>query len=356
MAEQARERQSKIRTALEDWLARKLGADGGLVHIENMRTPEGAGHSNETILLDAAWQENGRDRRRALVARLQPSVSKVFDEYDLALQYRVMDLLGSSAVPVPRLIGFEDDATLLGVPFYVMESVSGQIPPDRPPYHAAGWVTELAIEQRRQLWWSGVETMAKIHVLDWRAAGFGFLAGDRNERTPLERQLADYEAYLRRTMGGREHSACEAALDWMHRHRPAPREPVALCWGDARLSNMIFVDCRCVAVLDWEMITLGNPLQDLAWWITLDRCLSEGIGLPRLEGLPGRDETAARWAELTRLPTGDLRFYEVFAAFRFAAILARIGSHMKADGEMPPDSDFDTNNLATQILEKLLVE
>ena len=78
------------------------------------------------------------------------------------------------------------------------------------------------------------------------------------------------------------------------------------------------------AVLDWEMATFGNPLQDLAWWNFIDRGFSEALGVPRLEGIPGYDETIARWQRATGLPVDNYHYYEVFAGFRYALILTRV--------------------------------
>src|SRR5439155_21392253 len=88
---------------------------------------------------------------------------------------------------------------------------------------------------------------------------------------------------------------------------------IALCWGDARLGNQIFAGQTCVAVLDWEMAHLGDPVADLAWWIALDRCFSEGVGAPRLAGFPDRDATIARWEQLTGRRARHFEYYEIFA-------------------------------------------
>ena len=102
------------------------------------------------------------------------------------------------------------------------------------------------------------------------------------------------------------------------------------------------------------MVTLGNPEQDLAWWLFLDRHHSEGISAPRLPGFPGHDETVARYAELTGRPVEHLRYYEVWAGFRFAVIMMRLAQQMMQYGTLPADSDFETNNTVTRLLARLL--
>jgi aminoglycoside phosphotransferase (APT) family kinase protein len=117
---------------------------------------------------------------------------------------------------------------------------------------------------------------------------------------------------------------------------------------------MIFRDGRCVAVLDWEMATLGNPEQDFAWALFLDRHHSEGVEAPRLEGFPSREATLARYEEKSGLKVEHLHYYEVFAAVRFGIIMMRIGQQFNHYGLIPDESDFEVNNIVTRLLAKLL--
>jgi aminoglycoside phosphotransferase (APT) family kinase protein len=142
----------------------------------------------------------------------------------------------------------------------------------------------------------------------------------------------------------------EAALGWLHANRPEPDDPLGLCWGDARIGNMIFDHDRCVAVLDWEMVTLGPWEQDLAWWLFLDRHHSEGLGVPRLEGFPSHADTVARYEELMGRRVRNLDYYTVFAGFRFAVVMIRVIAMAVAFGLLPPDTDMGTNNIVTRLL------
>jgi aminoglycoside phosphotransferase (APT) family kinase protein len=272
----------------------------------------------------------------------------------MARQFRVMEILGRTDVPVPRVLWLEDDEQVLGAPFYVMARVEGRIPTDSPPYHMGGWMTEITPEERAAIWWSGLETLARIHRLDPETHGLGFLDLPLAGATALERQLHYYERYLAWAARGRPQPTCEPALEWLRRHRPRGPEPVGVCWGDARIGNMIFQDGGCVAVLDWEMATLGNPEQDLAWFLFLDRHHSEGCGVPRLPGFPPREQSIERWEAWTGRAARHLDYYEVFAAFRFAVIMIRVAQQLTAHGLFPPDSDFETNNTVTALLARIL--
>ncbi len=119
------------------------------------------------------------------------------------------------------------------------------------------------------------------------------------------------------------------------RQRLRPRR-VALCWGDSRLPNLMYRADEVVAVLDWEMAFLGDPEADLGWWCFLDWANNEGYGGPHLDGIPSKDETIARYAELTGHPVEHAHWHEVFAAFRYGVVLARVAIRMRAIGASLP--------------------
>jgi aminoglycoside phosphotransferase (APT) family kinase protein len=185
--------------------------------------------------------------------------------------------------------------------------------------------------------------------------GLGFL-DEPAHGDALAQHLHYYDHYL--TWGVVERTRyplLERALGWLRDHAPAD-EPVALCWGDSRLANQIYSGTDCIGVLDWEMVRLGNPLQDLAWWVALDRCFSEGTGLARLPGLPGRDETLAHWRDRTGRSLAGIDYYEVFALMKFAAIMARLGRQLKHYEILPAEHDMDVNNLGSVTLARKLAE
>lgn len=342
-------------TLLTKWLATKLPTADELT-VSNLGNPSATGFSSDTLLFDLTWKEQGVAHSEGLVVRTEPRGTTVFPAYEIAKQYRVMDVLRPAGIPLPRMFWLEEDESILGAPFFVMSRVDGRIPTDSPPYHAGGWVTEISPGERTSIWWSGLETLAAIHKLDPIALELDFLDTAAEGRTPLERQLTYYRDFLSWALKGRSHPMCESALEWLVKHQPTDDEPVGLCWGDARIGNMIFEQGKCVAVLDWEMVTLGNPEQDLAWYLFLDRHHSEGIDTPRLEGFPNREETIARYEALTGRPVRYPHYYEVFAAFRFGVIMIRVAEQLIGAGIFPADSDFAINNTVTPLITRLLAE
>ncbi|MDX1648892.1 MAG: phosphotransferase family protein [Myxococcota bacterium] len=344
------------REALAPWLRARL-PDATKVELSARAGPSDTGFSSDTLLFDARVEEGGRERVERLVARLEPRGFNVFPHYDVAAQFRILEILGARTdVPVPPVRWLETDEAVLGTPFYVMDRVEGVVPSDSPPMHAGGWVADLSEEERARLWWNGIEVLARIHRLDPFELGLDFAGSPASGADPLEKELGRYEHMVAWGLPEPDrYPLIHRAFAWLRATKPED-EPVGLCWGDSRLANMIFRDLECVAVLDWEMAFLGNPLSDLAWWVTVDRCLSEGIGLPRLAGLPGPEETAERWSALTGRSAEGMAWYQVLSALRFAVIMARIGLQMKHHGILPEDADMDVDNLASSTLARLLEE
>ncbi|MCC6764238.1 MAG: phosphotransferase family protein [Deltaproteobacteria bacterium] len=341
------------RGALGAWLARKLPAAAD-VAIGEVGLPSGSGFSNETLLIEASWREDGAPVSARLVARVRPTAYAIFPEYDLHRQYRTMELLAPSGVPVPRMRWYEEDASVLGQPFYVMDRVDGVIPADHPPFATSGWLFDAPPDQQRVLARSALAVLADLHRLDWRALGFEFLARPEYGATPFEQQLGYYAMMLRWAAAGRAMPVVDATLAWLQGRRPEDEPAPSLTWGDARIGNMIFRDFRPVAVLDWEMATLGPGEVDLAWWLVLDRYHTEGVGAAPLPGFPSRAEVIAQWEEGVGRRARDLFYYEVWGAFRFALVLIRIADQMTEYGIMPEGSGFERNNPATQMLAKML--
>jgi aminoglycoside phosphotransferase (APT) family kinase protein len=326
------------RERLAEWFATQL-PDAENLELSELSGPGATGFSSDTLIFDLTWTEGGRQQQRELVARVEPSGLRVFPEYDLDLQFRVLRLLGEKTeVPVPRVLWEEPRGVVLDKPFFVMERVEGRVPPDSPPYHAEGWVAEIAPEERAALWWSGVETLARIHRLDWRELGLAVVGEPPGGATPLEHHLAEIERYMEWVGEGRELSTCAAALDWLKRNRPREKEPVAFCWGDSRLGNMLF----------------HSPEEDFAWWLFFDRHHSEGCEVPRLPGFPSREETVDRYQAWVGREVKHLDYYEIFAAFRFTLIMVRVAQQLKAYELLPADSDFEVNNTSSRLLARML--
>lgn len=342
----------ELRARLQDWFAAKLPRAEGL-RLGEISAPGLTGFSSETMLVDGAWTEDGAPRTERWVIRSRPTEHPVFPEYDLHAQFRCMQAVAAfSDVPVPRVRWWEPDPATIGEPFYVMDRVEGEVPSDNPPYTVMGFVADASPEQQRAMYDAEIALLAKLHAIDWRKAGLGFLDRPEFGPTGFAQQLGYYRHFLAWAGQGRPQPTIEAAFAYLESHVPEGRDEVVLNWGDARPSNILVRDFVPVAVLDWEMATLGPPECDVAWFVYLNRFLSEGVGAPPLPGFRDGAETAALYEELSGRRLGDLHYYQVWAGLRFCVIFLRIIQRMEKQGVLIPGWT-EQNNLCTQFLAKV---
>jgi aminoglycoside phosphotransferase (APT) family kinase protein len=345
----------EVADALSRWLTTKLGPEAR-PQIHDVEAPASNGFSNETILCRATWKGPAGDEDRRLVFRVAPTKHLLFLDAEFSTQYRVMKALADahSPVPLPPLGEFEEDTSWLGVPFFTMDRVEGDVPADNLPYTMEGWVLEATDAERQRMWWSGIDALAAIHRTEWQELGLDWLSDPRRGHPGLAQQLAYYREFLDWSAKGRPQPVAEATWDWLVTNQPEETGDLVLCWGDSRLGNIIWQDFTAAAVLDWEMATIGQPELDLGWWLYFDRQFSEGLSVPRPTGFPTRDETIERYSELLGRPMRHVEYYEVFAGFRFAVVMCRLTDLLIEGGMLEPDSDMGTNNLATQFTAQLL--
>ncbi len=346
--------------ALAGWLQARMPEADNLLVTELSR-PEGSGYSNDTLLVDIGYEQAGARHAERLVARVSPTGFPVFPFYDIPQQFDVMRALAdNTAIPVPDCLWKEYDKAVLGESFYVMRYLDGKVPSDNPPYHRGGFVMEFSPEERGKLWRNGIRQMAELHQLTPAESGLDFLAWPETGKTDLEQHLQYYEAYLSWAARGRAQPVADYALQWLKDNMPAD-EPHGIVWGDARFGNMMFKGTEVCAVLDWEMVALGNPEADLAWWLFVDECLQRGNGNPehvgeRPEGIPSNEETVAWYEQCVGKPVQHLRYYQVFAGLRFACVMIRIMQQQAALGTIPVEFTdiLESDNTVTQITAELL--
>jgi len=339
---------------LADWLASKQPDAQGIT-VTDVHVPGAGGLSNETVLFTANWRDAEGEQSQGMVARVQPDGPGVFPDYDLRKEAAVISALAEhSPVPVPRVYFFEDDPSLFGAPFLVMQRIDGRIPADDPPFTAAGWVLDLTPDQRRRMWHNSIDVLAQIHSVDWRAIGLDFLDTPENH-SGLDAGLAQWRRTFEWAAEGEPNPTIEAALRWLDEHRPDHDEPKVLNWGDARVGNMIFNDDLAPAgVLDWEMLVLASREQELGWWLFLMRHHTEGVDRPLPAGILDRGQTIDYYEQTTGHKLHDLDYYEVLAGTRLAILMVRAAHMMIGAGLLPPDSPMAQSNPASQLVARLL--
>ena len=359
-----------VRARLTGWLATVLpeGADPEVTVHEGIQTN---GMSSETVLLGVTATEDGRRVTKEYVARVAPAAGDlpVFAEYRLTDQYDAMRLAGELAgVPVPPLGLNETTGEVLGTPFFLMERLDGAVPPDVLPYpFGDNWLFDASPEQQARLQRTSVEVLAKLHGIPAAATTFAFLdpaVTGHEGATPLARNLAKTRAWYDYAITTREASPrsplIERGLDWLEANLPADEGEPVLVWGDSRIGNMMYRDFEPVAVLDWEMATLGPREMDLAWMVFAHQVFQEiatMLGLPGMPDFLATDDVVATYRELTGVETGDLTWYLLHAAVNWGCVFLRTSARQIHFGEIEvpadPESVFHHRPLFERLLEEV---
>ncbi|MBX5469381.1 MAG: phosphotransferase family protein [Thermoleophilaceae bacterium] len=288
--------------------------------------PVGEGHSNVTYLI----RRDGRE----LVLRRPPRPPLPPSAHDVLREARVLRALERTPVPVPRVLCVCDDARVIGAPFYVMDRVEGEVITSALPA-----VLDTPSERRR-IGEELVDTLVELHAVDWRAAG---LEGLGRPAGYLERQVRRFSDLWQHNKT-REVPAVERVGAWLRKNLPASPAPT-IVHGDYRLGNTMFArsaPARLVAVFDWEMATIGDPLADVGYLCaTWSQAGDPSGGLfdlspaTRAEGFPTREELVARYEERSGRSAHDLRWYTVLALWK--AVVFMEGNYKRALAGMTDD-------------------
>jgi len=279
------------------------------------------------------------DNRR-LVLRKQPPGELLPSAHAIDREYRVISALKETGVPVPPALLYCDDRTVVGTPFYVMERVEGRV------FHDCT-LPGVAPAERCAMYEAMARALAALHNVDFAAVGLGDYGRPGNyfarQVSRWSRQWAEVRT--------RDDAHIERLIAWLPAHIPA-EENTSIVHGDYRIGNLMFhpTEPRVVALLDWELSTLGHPLADLAhsamaWLSAPDeyggiRGLElDVLGIPTLEAYRSAYDGAVRHG--ARLET----FHMVFALFRWSMIFEGIAARAKAGTANAADA-ADTGRLA----------
>lgn len=287
--------------------------------------------------------------RRPPLGHVQPTA------HDMAREYKVINALGPTPVPVPRAFAFCDDAQVNGAPFYVMELVEGRIA--RTSEDVATFTTDEARRCSEQL----VDVLAAIHTVDWASVGLGdFGRPDGFMARQVRRWNQQWE--------GSKEAGCPdvPAITELARRLAGsvPESPApTIVHGDYRLDNTMLANDdpgRVVAVLDWEMSTLGDPLADLGLFLLYwgrdesSATAVAGAAISPDAGFLSRDALVARYAAAAGLDLGALEWYEIFAAYKLAVICA--GIHARFLLGMTRGEGFDGMGVVVRQLSETALE
>lgn len=275
------------------------------------------GHSNLTYLL--------RFGEREMVLRRPPFGSKVRTAHDMGREFRVLSRLQGHYPKAPATLAHCDDPAVIGAPFYVMERVRGVIFRDQRRPEGM----DLTPARMRALSEAVVDGLAELHAVDYQAAGLGDFGRPEGY---VERQVTGWR---QRWEGSRTDDVpdVERAAGWLSEHLPKASSLPTLVHNDYKYDNVVYAPdlSRIVAVLDWEMSTLGDPVLDLGtslgYWIDPDddpALWSLPSGPTVLPGNLSRTDVVQRYAETTGRDVSGIVFAYAFGLFKIAVIAQQI--------------------------------
>jgi aminoglycoside phosphotransferase (APT) family kinase protein len=321
---------------LADFLAENFGGRRAL-HLDKIS----GGQSNPTYFVT-----HGTER---MVLRKKPAGVILPGAHAIEREFRVLNALSRTEVPVPRPIMIHEDSDLLGTPFYLMERVEGRVFSDCA-------LPSLPAEERRGIYFAMADALAKLHAQRPDEIGLGDFGKPGNY---FDRQIARWGRQWRESPSQRI-EALDRLADWLPAHLPDDDHAVSIAHGDFRLGNLLFHPTapRVVAILDWELSTLGHPLADVGFcvmpWHTAPEEYGGILGLDQTSlRIPAESEFIARYYE-SAIPTANLQpFHIAFALFRFAVIFIGIADRSRA-GNAAADNAREMAPLAERFAKRAL--
>ena len=313
---------------LETWLQTELPGLRGAMRLERI----GGGQSNPTYFVSFD--------NREMVLRKQPAANILPSAHAIDREYRVMQALRASDLPVPEMILYHEDRELLGTPFYLMERLHGRVFPNCE-------LPGMEPGERKAIYLAMAETMARLHKVDWARIG---LSDYGRQGGYFSRQIARWSKQWEMSKST-ESEDIERLMPWLRENLPDEAE-TTISHGDFRLGNLMFhpQEPRVIAVLDWELSTLGHPLADVAFncmaWRTLPSEYGgiRGLNLTAL-GIPSEADYLRRYYQLSGRTDGVTAFHFAFALFRMAVIFQGIAARA-ASGNAAGENAAEVGTLA----------
>ncbi len=304
--------------ALERFLAGRFGA--AVTRIERIS----GGQSNPSYFVDHG--------ERRFVLRKQPRGPILKGAHAIDREYRVIAALQATDVPVPEPVLYHADPDLLGTPFYLMQRVEGRVFTDT----ALG---SLPRAERRAVWMAVADALATLHRVRPEAVGLGDFGKPGDYFT---RQISRWDRQYRASPSGAV-PEIEALHSWLIANIPPEDGLVSICHGDFRLGNLMFhpTEPRVVAILDWELSTLGHPLADLGFcampWHTAPEEYGGLLGHDlAAHGLPTEADFVARYRQRAPFDRPLTPFHTAFALYRFAVIFVGIADRANSGTAADP--------------------
>jgi aminoglycoside phosphotransferase (APT) family kinase protein len=295
-----------------------------------------AGYSNETFYITRGVQQ--------WVMRRPPRGELLPTAHDVLREYRVLSGLWGTAARIPRPVAASEDPSVIGAPFYLMERVDGIVVREDLP----------AIfdppNQRRRIGEEMIDALVELHSVDWHTPALESLGRPSGY---LERQLRRWSGQLDLTLPRtRPLAGMTEVADWLRQNIPAQSETTVV-QGDYKLDNVCFSNgapARLLAIFDWEMATLGDPLSDLGWLIAYwgdtgeppEQMLPGNNAITMLPGFSSREEMVARYEQRSGRSMRHFPFYYTFALWKLTIIIEGLYMHyLEGTAANPRAGEFE---------------
>lgn len=304
-----------LRQRLERFLAPRLPQAESLAVTKLERSTEG--FSQETFSFEVDLVRGGQRETRGYVVKREPEAG-LLEPYDLEPEFRVLHALSDDPLPSPATPWFERDPSVLDRPFYVMERLPGEVPIPAPRPDGSGPFDE---NERRSLGPEVARALARLHAVSLARPELAFLERPAPGRGAALRELERWAARIARSLLPVPPVLAEA-VGWLRRHAPASDE-ITLVHGDYRLGNFLVAraggEAHLTGILDWEMVHLGDPIEDVGWCTSL----LWRAGTPYASALLPPEEFAKLYSEASgrSVDAERLRYYELLAVVKMAAIM-----------------------------------
>jgi aminoglycoside phosphotransferase (APT) family kinase protein len=305
------ERQRFDVARLDAYLSAHVAGFAGPLTVEQFK----GGQSNPTFKLTTP------SRAYVMRAKPGPAAKLLQSAHAIEREYRVMDALADSGVPVARMHALCEDESVIGRAFYVMDFVDGRVLWDQS-------LPDMTPAERGAIYAEMNRVISRLHKVDYRAIGLEDFGKPGNY---FARQIARWSKQYKASET--EHiDAMDRLIDWLPEHIPEDDGATAIVHGDYRLDNLIFhpTEPRILAILDWELSTIGHPLADFSYHLMSWHIAPSGFrGIAGLDlaalGIPSQSEYVAMYCAATGRPgIADVDFYLAYNMFRIAGILQGI--------------------------------
>jgi aminoglycoside phosphotransferase (APT) family kinase protein len=298
---------------LQTFIEQQPEVRGKVVVLDIHRPATGTAGGNAMLTVECDCGDGRRPHN--YVIRYEPPKAS-FHEYDMTTMFKVLAALQGTSVPAPKPLWLDAHGEFLGVQAFIMEALEGDV--SKQDYFSAGPIAEAKAPERRAMVSNAINTIAKIHAVDWKAKGFDFLMNRGRGETFIERDISWYWSYLENVLP--EYMKNYVPIKkWLLDNQPVVQDAV-VNHGDCQLGNHMFRGLDVVGVLDWEMCCLLPREADIAYLCCFNKYLISLRNGKLPLGVPQEGGWLAEYEKLSGHKIQNWAYYSMLMLFRLAVL------------------------------------